>query len=470
MFLVIVGLQLKVEQEYDQNQILNVITSKTITLDTSFYREDERRNLQTSPSGEGGNSPTDQPADPVTDQPTDPVDQSPSDKTGESGTKDPTTEEPEVNQNEGKNNGRPNPPTENADKNPEKNIDLSFDDINELSLIDDWANGVLLSTAYANQGKEFLNQNFMVGDPIIWVNLRRVQEYDNEDSDTKDVLPNYIAGTNYYPTESLGDEIDGSDVYLEDGTNIPFYSENSDDTPSGISGYIFGYPSNSSIGLAKTYLADYNLMKPNWVAINIMWAYYNRNNNYLVLVKVFFSKTPAGQVFGTYSSGAVEEYYSSGLDRFRAFLEFIFLLCISYVLYKNVKGVTLTYILLYRNFLNSQTDDLKNSNIIYRLLDFNRKLYNMTSTCLFIAFVVFKVAIFFIRTLFYVILALYKYSMKSIYNLLNLVIVSLLIVAIDIWILIVTADKIVLTSTGDSESGNLHKDLFIQTEYLYDYK
>jgi len=256
---------------------------------------------------------------------------------------------------------------------PNVSIVLDFNDITETTLIDDWREAVLFEILFDNENNSFLNQNFVIGDPIILLNVRRLKEHENEDPDTRDIFPTFITSKSFGKFESLEGEADTRDVIASNGEYIEYYSE----SDNMLGGFVLGYSRNKQQAQDPKYLSDLKIVSENWHSITLFWIYVNRNNDLIVSCHVNFVKSSAGNIVGSYRSQVIIDHYNTSLDYFRAFLEVLFLILTSWYLLKFLRGFVLIYLGMYKKYLEDQDNLMKSNSLCFRVIGINKYKYSL---------------------------------------------------------------------------------------------
>ena len=215
---------------------------------------------------------------------------------------------------------------------PKKKLFFTLADVDQLYLMDLWTNQVLFARIYENEKNIFLNQNYIVNDPLMYLIVRRIKAHKNQWASTSDAFQTYISSTYYDTNVLLGDEIDSQQINLGDGETIYFTAESDKYTINNYGGYYIPYSRDKDESLSYDYLSDIELMKPGWVNAIFMFVYVNRNNQITVINQVSFTQKATGEIIGSYKADSFPEFYIDSVDYFRAILECLFIIMTAYFL------------------------------------------------------------------------------------------------------------------------------------------
>lgn len=80
---------------------------------------------------------------------------------------------------------------ENTDLELTKEIFLSWDQIIETMLIEDWMFEVLFPAIF-DQNYILKNQNYVFGNPVIYLGVRKIKEHTNDNQNTLKIFPQYM--------------------------------------------------------------------------------------------------------------------------------------------------------------------------------------------------------------------------------------------------------------------------------------
>ena len=199
-----------------------------------------------------------------------------------------------------------------------------------------WLNSIyyfiVLSRIYENSMNIFLNQNYIVNDPLMYLIVRRIKNHKNQWETTSDVFKTFISSTYYKTDVLLGSEIDSQQIVLDNGDIVSFLSESDKYAINSYGGYYIPYLRDKEESLSYDYLTDKQLMKPGWVNAIFMFVYVNRNNQISVINQVSFAQKATGEIIGSYKADSFPEFYFYSVDYFRAILECLFIILTAYFL------------------------------------------------------------------------------------------------------------------------------------------
>ena len=103
--------------------------------------------------------------------------------------------------------------------------------------------------------------------------------------------------------------------------------------------------------------------------------------------------------------------------------------------------------------MNSQSDDLKKNKTIFVFLRFDKNKYFVKSTWSGLLKLLLKIFTSFVRLLYNLVVAIYQYSKISIFNVIDMVSITIIMIWMTIWIEIITTDIFVLDFQGNSDSA-----------------
>ena len=215
---------------------------------------------------------------------------------------------------------------------------------------------------------------------MIFVGVRKAKYYANNDKKTNVIFHNYTTSETFEIFDKLDDEFEREQVILSNGTIVTSTPEQSGKSVSDIGGYVLSYPRNMSLDDPIDYLSENDLISPNWVSIYFTFILYNRNKNNFSLHFPYFIKTPAGQMIPKYEIYTISDYYETGLDYFRLFLEIVYLLIFSFFVYLLVKALLVIFFRKIKKCLNKQSRRLKANPLCFRLIGFD-KAANANKDC-----------------------------------------------------------------------------------------
>lgn len=149
-----------------------------------------------------------------------------------------------------------------------------------------------------------------------------------------------------------------------------YRSEKSGKTITGLGGYYLDYPRNATQANNIDLLGEENLIQPTWV--NILYSYYyvNPNTGLTGVSMLYIVRTPSGELKTFSESKLTREFYSSSQDKFRAFLEVVFIMLTCFFAYKLMKHIFFKYVEIIRPRYECQTESIK-KNKCCRIINFD---------------------------------------------------------------------------------------------------
>ena len=238
-------------------------------------------------------------------------------------------------------------------------------------------------------------------------------------------------------------------------------------SPNRADGYLYYLGRNNTPSSIRIGLQNISVFSANTIHLVFQMVLLNKNNEFYSLHEIVFKKYASGQLNQIYNVYSMSNSYKNSSDFIRAIFEVIFIMMTSYYLYKDIKNLSFVYLELEKKYLESQSDDMKINSIPFRILGFNKILYaNQLFLSTFVTFI-FRLFITFIRSLYQLLISLYRHTTSSIFALLDIVSISLIIASITIWIKIVTTNDFIVNSNGQSQTAFDVIDL--KTNYLIEY-
>ena len=120
--------------------------------------------------------------------------------------------------------------------------------------------------------------------------------------------------------------------------------------------------------------------------------------------------------------------YETSFDYFRGFLEVVIVVITSWYAYRILKSLLFILIEIETDQIQSQPEELKKNNMVFRFLWFDKiKYMEMSNSVGFINFL-FRVIASFFRLIYNFVHAIYRYSASSIFNILDMVSITIIIV------------------------------------------
>ena len=203
--------------------------------------------------------------------------------------------------------------------------------------------------------------------------VRILKEHTNNDPNTNSVLPNHVDDKEYTILDKLEDEAYTEDITLTNGQVVTYSGQSDSLDLLKMGGYNVFWPRNKTQASTLDYFNDNNLFPPNWVNIMMVYSYVNRNKDDVTFNLLHLKRKPSGEIEGVYVSMTTREYYSTHLDRFRAFLEVIFITLTSFFLYELLKTLYIMYCDRIKPRYDKQTPAVKRSKIC-RICNIDRSI------------------------------------------------------------------------------------------------
>ena len=324
-----------------------------------------------------------------------------------------------------------------------------------------WTNEVLLGRIYENSENIFYNQNYIINKPLMFLIMRRIKGHQNTNQDTRLIFPFYISSTSFTTNVQLGDEAYTDDIILDNGSTVVYTPESSKDAINNYGGYYLPYTRDTTKALKSNYVADKQLTKPGWVNAIFVFVYINRNNQMTVMNQISFNQYATGEIVGKYTADSFPEFYSSSLDYFRAFLEWVFVIMTPYFLQKIIKHIMIRVFKKYKEIFESQDRLLKSNSIIFRLLEWSKQSLLQQSW----AHVWMKLTFWFVRFLikgfYFFLLSVYQYSTSRVSKLARISSMIITLWLISSWIYIVTENSREIDENGDSIIPNIQETMHL---------
>ena len=326
--------------------------------------------------------------------------------------------------------------------------------------MNDWINQILLSKIYENKNNVIYKQNYIINDPLMFLIIRRIKYHPNENEKTSDVFNFYVDSTSYDEDVALGEEAYTESITLENKNVVSYTPEASLKAINNLGGFYIPYSKDKATALKYDYLKDEELMKPGWVNAIFIFIYINRNNELVVLNKLDFERYATGEIYGMYTADSFPNFYSSSLDYFRAFLEWIFLISVSIYIYKTIKKILVYHLIVkYKEMLDSQDRSLRYSNMMFRLLerDISSSDKSFAQEAWEYAFYIVR---FLIKFTLLLLLSIYEYITKSIYNIMRVGSLIWTLWLINKWILIITEREYEVDELGRTQENTIFSSVW----------
>ena len=178
-----------------------------------------------------------------------------------------------------------------------------------------------------------------------------------------------------------------------------------------------------------------------------------------VINQITFNQYATGEIIGKYTADSFPEFYSSSLDYFRTFLEWIFILMTPYFLQKILKHIMIRIIRNYKEMLESQNRFLKSNHIIFRLLECDSQILLQHNLTLVLLKITFWFVRFLIKGLYLCLLSVYQYSTSRISKLIRMSSMIITLWLISSWIYIVTENSREIDENGNSIIPNIQETM-----------
>ena len=251
-------------------------------------------------------------------------------------------------------------------------IELSFESVAQNTLITEWVQSVLIPILYQNDNKTYLNQNYIIGDPMLNLLVRILKEKTNKNSNTNTVLPAYTTHKTYDYNEDLEDEAYTRTITLNSSEVVNFFKDEQYEL-TGLGGYKLEYSRNKTEAESLNYTGDTNLISRSWTSIVYSWMHVNRNTDKIALNLFYFTKNPSGNIEGFHETHSTRDFYAKPIDHFRLFLEILFLLFTSWFLLQLIISVYLIFKKVFKERYDSQSDHMKKQGC-FRYLEIDRDM------------------------------------------------------------------------------------------------
>ena len=327
--------------------------------------------------------------------------------------------------------------------------------------MNDWINQILLSKIYENKNNIIYKQNYIINDPLMFLIIRRIKYHPNENDKTSDVFNFYVDSTSYDEDVALGEEAYTDSITLENKNVVSYTPEASLKAINNLGGFYIPYSKDKATALKYDYLKDEELMKPGWVNAIFIFIYINRNNELVVLNKLDFERYATGEIYGMYTADSFPNFYSSSLDYFRAFLELIFLILVSIYIYKSIKKILVYHLIVkYKEMLDSQDRSLRYSNMIFRLLERDISSSSDRSFAQEAWEYAFYIVRFLMKFTLLLLLSIYEYITKSIYNIMRVGSLIWTLWLISKWILIITEREYEVDELGRTQENTIFSSVW----------
>ena len=250
-----------------------------------------------------------------------------------------------------------------------KRLTITYMEISQISMLNEWVYQLLLPQLYDNSERIFFNQNFIIGDPQLYLGIRYVNGKPNNDENTNSVFPDAIPANEYTLFDKIGDELGTDPIQLSTDDVYYYIQQGNYSTFAGAGGYVFPYPRDSELAYNKDYLSE-NSIVINIYVVNYYFSFLwiNRNNKNIILNVMEIDYLPSGEITPKFYFYTIGQYYKDSLDYFRMVLEIIFLIQSWWYIYLVLKCLVLFVFTEFKTKLDSQSDSLKTNNIIFRLL------------------------------------------------------------------------------------------------------
>lgn len=140
----------------------------------------------------------------------------------------------------------------------------------------------------------------------------------------------------------------------------------------------------------------------------------------------------------------------------------------SFFWYLILKNITILFINKISVFLDSQSDSMKRNGMFVRIIGIDLESLKEKQLISTILSTIGNILLFTIRTIYYLLHAIFKHSFKSIYNLIDMLIMILILILIQTWIKIVTEDEFYIEENAVAEGGLnfVQNCVYFQSQYL----
>ena len=258
-------------------------------------------------------------------------------------------------------------------------------------------------------------------------------------------------GNDYKINDDLSNEAD------KIPTNVPGVSDyipyGNSSSPNRADGYLFYLDRNFTVESVSEGLKNYNILSANWIHLVFQMAILNKNNVFYSIHQIVFKKQASGELYSEYDVYSMSNSYETSYDYFRAFLETVFIILTSFYLYKVIKSILFNYLELEKEYLGKQTNEIKKNTIFFRVFGFDKISFIDKSFAVGLLSFLYRVLVTTIRSLYQLLLSIYKYITSSIFSAINLLSIWVTIVCITFWVRIITTDDFVLNKDGSSSSA-----------------
>ena len=337
---------------------------------------------------------------------------------------------------------------------------LEFDKLEDTIQIFQWVDQVLIPVVYSNDTFKILEQNYVFNKPYIRVTVQK-KDYEN----------------------SFGESVITDDLDVN-GQLVKYTKPDSHDSPFMLGGYVLGYSDTQAAAITDGYLKNKNYLSKNWSMCILEFLYFNRNSDTIVDNLIVFRKSPSGLVETSSYSYTIRDHYLTPLDRFRGFLEFVYLFFFCFYLYTTLKGITFIYIDIAQKFYGDNNVESEEDSREQRETDnIRRKTKLNFANYLGIKFVegwsskAIVVAVFYLIYIFlkaimlviyWIIASVRRYCQEKAVRVLKLLSVILGLIIIARWIQIVTEEKVEINS--DRTAKDAYESLYSTVFTLELYK
>ena len=348
-------------------------------------------------------------------------------------------------------------------------LEVKYSQILQFDIYRDWVNEILLPYIYEDNNGDFLNQNFIVGDPDMNLGMRFVNATENLDNSSNKVIYYTIPAKEYTIFDKIGDEIATKPrvMYYSDGI-YDFIDQGNFTTFYGAGGFLFPYPKDRDTAYSLYYLYESDIVEVFWVNLYFTFLLFNRNNKNMILNVLEFDSYPSGEYVPKFYYYTIRQFYSTPLDYFRLALEILFLIMSSWFSYLTLKKL-LFYI--YSQFTNTNKKKEKNKNKKQKksnkkmLLKSLKSDMDSSKNYCSVFFKLFVILVFIvIKFIFSVII----YVFKNINNCIDVASMIISFILVSQWIKITTEDLFIIEDDGKAPHSMEYVNVL--QKYLEDYR
>ena len=196
-------------------------------------------------------------------------------------------------------------------------LDIKYTKIRQFYIFRDWIDQILLPYIYEDDNGIFIHQNYIIGDPKMFLGMRYVNATVNLDNSSNQAIYYIIPAKEYTLFDKMGDEIGTKprEMYYSEGV-YNFINQGNFTTFYGAGGYIFPYPRDKDIAYSLYYLYESDIIEVFWVNLYYTFLAFNRNNKNMILNVVEIDCYPSGEYVPKFHYYTIRQFYSTHLDYF----------------------------------------------------------------------------------------------------------------------------------------------------------